>query len=245
MSGAIPLFELNFTLNRKALGDAFRDKGRVQIRNLLTEETARNIHRILERETSWGLAWRAGGDGPHGISGEAFRSMTPQQLQGIMSKIAAASRSGEYAFLYAQHRMLDAYLERWAPGSPHDLLVEHINDAPLLELVREVTGIGELIKGDAQGTLYAPNHFLAAHDDSHMAEGWRVAYVMSFCAEEWRPEWGGHLLFLSDDGDVIDGFCPRFNALTLFRVPQKHLVSYVAPFAPVARFAITGWFRDH
>jgi Rps23 Pro-64 3,4-dihydroxylase Tpa1-like proline 4-hydroxylase len=75
-------------------------------------------------------------------------------------------------------------------------------------------------------------------------EGWQVAYVMNFCAEEWRPDWGGYLLFYDEDGDVVAGFKPRFNALNLFRVPQKHSVTYVAPFAPIARFAITGWFRD-
>jgi SM-20-related protein len=27
-------------------------------------------------------------------------------------------------------------------------------------------------------------------------------------------------------------------------VPQLHNVSFVPPFAPAARYAITGWFRD-
>jgi hypothetical protein len=27
-------------------------------------------------------------------------------------------------------------------------------------------------------------------------------------------------------------------------VPQRHNVSFVPPFAPAARYAITGWFRD-
>jgi Rps23 Pro-64 3,4-dihydroxylase Tpa1-like proline 4-hydroxylase len=100
------------------------------------------------------------------------------------------------------------------------------------------------VKGDAQATLYGPNHFLSMHDDSHMAEGWRVAYVMNFCGADWRPDWGGYLMFYDEHGDAVAGFRPRFNALNMFRVPQKHNVTYVPPFAPVARFAITGWFRD-
>jgi Rps23 Pro-64 3,4-dihydroxylase Tpa1-like proline 4-hydroxylase len=153
-------------------------------------------------------------------------------------------RGKEYAFIYGQYRMLDAYREGWREHEALDLLVEHINSEPLLDLVRDVTGIRELVKGDAQATLYGPNHFLAVHDDSHVEEGWRIAYVMNFCAEEWRPDWGGYLLFFDEDGDVVAGFKPRFNALNMFRVPARHNVSYVPPFAPVARFAITGWFRD-
>jgi Rps23 Pro-64 3,4-dihydroxylase Tpa1-like proline 4-hydroxylase len=51
-------------------------------------------------------------------------------------------------------------------------------------------------------------------------------------------------MFYDEDGDCIAGFKPRFNALNLFAVPQRHSVSYVPPFAPAGRFAITGWFRD-
>jgi len=58
------------------------------------------------------------------------------------------------------------------------------------------------------------------------------------------PDWGGYLNFYDDDGDVIAGYRPRFNALNLFAVPQQHNVSFVPPFAAVARYAITGWFRD-
>ena len=61
---------------------------------------------------------------------------------------------------------------------------------------------------------------------------------------EWRPEWGGYLNFYDEEGDVVAGFRPRFNALNIFAVPQKHNVTYVPPFSPVGRFAITGWFRD-
>ena len=102
-----------------------------------------------------------------------------------------------------------------------------------MELVREVTGFPGLHKADAQGTLYRPGHFLALHDDSHVAEGWRVAYVLNMTAQDWRPEYGGYLMFYDEDGDVIAGFKPRFNALNLFAVPQKHNVTYVPPFAPV------------
>jgi hypothetical protein len=49
---------------------------------------------------------------------------------------------------------------------------------------------------------------------------------------------------LDQDGHVSEGYTPAYNALNLFRVPQRHAVSYVAPFAGAPRLAITGWIRE-
>jgi Rps23 Pro-64 3,4-dihydroxylase Tpa1-like proline 4-hydroxylase len=243
-SGVISLFDVNPATDRAAAAARFARDGRVQLRDFLTAPAASTIHRILSRETPWGLAWQAASDGPHGLRRHELAALSPAQRSEVSGKIGQAMRGRDYAFSYSQYRILDAYLERWREHEGLDLLIEHINSEPLLDLVREVTGMAELRKADAQATLYAPGQFLAMHDDSHVAEGWRVAYVMHFCAEDWRPDWGGYLLFYDEQGDVVAGFRPRFNAINLFRVPQKHNVSFVPPFAPVGRFAITGWFRD-
>ena len=244
MSEPIPLFELNPEIDRDKAADVFARTGRVQIRDFLTRSAAATVHRILAFETPWGLAYRAGNDGPCGFRRQDPAVVDPGRIQALMENAATAMQGADYAFVYAQYAMLNAHLEHWGEHDGLDLLVEHINDEPLLDLVRQVTGILELRKADAQATLYAPNHFLAVHDDSHKEESWRIAYVMNFCAIDWRPDWGGYLMFYDQDGDVIAGFRPRFNALNMFRVPQAHNVTYVPPFAPVGRFAITGWFRD-
>lgn len=245
MEGVIPLFELNPSIDRNAAAQRFAADGRVQIRDLLSERTARTIHHVLSRETPWGFAWRAGDDGPHELRQHEMAALGRAELSELNRKLSSAMRGRDYAFAYARYAMLSACQENWGEHEALEFLVEHINDDPLMNLVREVTGIPELLKADAQATLYAPNHFLAVHHDSHVPEGWRVAYVLNFSADDWRPEWGGYLLFHDEDGDIMTGFKPRFNALNLFRVPQKHSVSYVPPFAPVGRFAITGWFRDY
>ena len=169
--------------------------------------------------------------------------MAPDGRAGLALQAGTAVRDGKFAFLYRQYPMVDAYLQQWDPGHPLDLLLEHINDQPLMDLVRAVTAIPDLRKADAQATLYAPGDFLSSHDDSKAGEGRRIAYVLGF-ASDWRIDWGGYLLFHDEEGDVVAGFKPRFNALNLFEVPQRHSVSYVPPFAPAGRLAITGWFRD-
>lgn len=238
------LFSLNPALDRSALAEAFVRDGRVQVRDVLTEAAATAVHEILARGTPWGLAWQAGADGPHAIRDTKLKADPVGEQRKIASATAAAASRGDYAFQFAQYPILDAYLAGWAPGGPHDLLLEHINSEDFLDFIREVTGISTITKGDAQATLYAPGHFLSLHIDSHVDEGWRVAYVFNFCREEWKPDWGGYLNFYDEEGDVITGYRPRFNALNMFTVPRAHAVSYVPLFAPIGRFALTGWFRD-
>lgn len=245
MSGAIPLFEVNPALDRRALAQRFAGDRRVQIRDVLTEATAREVRKVLAQGTNWGVAWQAGEDGPNAIVPGRDPPTSPQENAAIGQKLMKAMAGRDYGFVYGHYPILTAYQEKWDEGSPHDLLIEYINAEPFMQLVREVTGMPDLVKADAQGTLYRPGHFLACHDDSHVAEGWRLAYVLNMASEEdWRPEWGGYLMFYDEEGDVVAGFRPRFNALNLFAVPQRHNVSYVPPFAPVGRYAITGWFRD-
>jgi len=238
------LLDVNPGLDVPALAAAFARDRRVQVRGVLTEASARVIHRILAEGTPWGLAWQAGAQGPERILAEALAAMSAAERQARSQATVAVMRGTGYAFAYSSYPMVDAYLGQWAPGGPHDVLLEYINGAPAMELVRAITGIPELVKADAQATLYAPHHFLAVHNDQHASAGRRVAYVLNLCAEDWRPDWGGYLNFYDDDGDVIAGYRPRFNALNLFAVPQRHNVSFVPPFAPAARYAITGWFRD-
>jgi hypothetical protein len=240
----VSLFDLNPDLDRASLARRFARDRRVQVRDLLTPAAAEAIHHVLAQETPWGLGWRAGEDGPHALDAKAVAALSPARRAEIAQGIFRSMQGRDYAFSYARYPMLDAYTGGWHPDGPHDIIFEHLNAAPFLGLVREITGMAELRKADAQATLFAPNQFLPLHIDSHAVEGWRIAYVLSMCREDWRPDWGGYLLFYDDDGDVEAGYKPRFNTLSLFAVPHPHAVSYVPPFAPVGRYSITGWFRD-
>ena len=240
----IRLFDLNPEIDTAAYADRFARDGRVQIRDILTSESATNLRTILQRGTPWGIAYQAGETGPKLLKQQELQQMGAQQQQSLAQSINRAASEGEYAVRYTQYPILNAYLEGWAPNGPHDLLMEHINDQPIMDLVRAVTGISELKKADAQATLYGPGDCLSVHNDSHVAEGWRVAYVLNLTIDDWKQDWGGYLNFLNEDGDIVEGFRPRFNALNLLRVPQLHQVTYVPPFAPRGRYAITGWFRD-
>jgi Rps23 Pro-64 3,4-dihydroxylase Tpa1-like proline 4-hydroxylase len=241
-----PLFALNPDLPRDELATEFARSGRLQIRDVLTRETAEELRDILANRTEWGVAIQAGAkDKPFSLRGREMQKPAPAQE--VTERVKATDRaaaSRDYAFRHMRYSLVEGYLEKWNPGGPHDLLLEHLNAPEFMGLMRAVTGMPDLVKADGHASCYARQHFLGKHLDSHVAEGWRVAYVLNLTIDDWYPDWGGYLVFYDDDGDIETGFMPRFNSLNLFRVPQAHAVTYVPPFAPRGRYAISGWLRD-
>jgi len=229
-------------LDLKALAATFSEKGRLQIRNVLTGESAEAVRQVLVVQTPWGLAWQAGAtSSPQLIRAKQLVPMLAQERESIARRAAA---DPDYGFAYHSYPLVTAYLERWQPGSPHERLLEELNSPAVLDFIRAVTGIGEIVKMDGQATLYAPGHFLRPHNDEESERGRRVAYVLNLTVGEWQPHWGGYLNFFDRDWNVEQAFRPQFNSLNLFRVPQWHSVGEVSGTAPSARYAITGWARD-
>lgn len=240
------LFALNPDLDRQALAREFAVDNRIQIRNVLTDDTAREMRKVLAAHTPWGMAAQAEGsgfEGPQKLSASELASEPGRtRAQQIVQATHQAAGRGKYSFRYAHYSLVEAGMLQ--DGNPHQIILEHVNTPDFLDLVRTVTGIPELVRADGQATLFGPQHYLGRHIDSHLAEGWRIAYVLNFAPDEWHPDWGGYLTFFDEDGDIVAGYRPRFNALNMFLVPRPHAVSYVSPFAPSERFAVTGWLRD-
>jgi Rps23 Pro-64 3,4-dihydroxylase Tpa1-like proline 4-hydroxylase len=233
---------LNPALDVAALAARYRQKQRLQIRDVLLPDLAGRIYLCLTRETPWGVVYN---EGEHTIT------LSPQELRALPQaerarRVSAATERArtEFQFVYHAYLMLQNYKAGHDKGLfLHDVL-EAINSEPMLGFVRQVTGISTIIRADAQATLYAPGHFLTRHNDAADEKlHRRVAYVLSF-TKNWHPDWGGLLQFYDDENEITDVFMPRFNALSIFTVPQFHAVSCVAPFAPMGRLAITGWFQD-
>ena len=240
------LFALNPALDRAALAERFASRRRVQVRDVLTPETAREVRTVLERGTAWGLAieGRETG-GPQALHAPELRTKEGQaRAQSLYRAAHEGAAAGDYAFRYGRYSLVEAAVGGWDPGGAHEILLEHFNTRAFLDLVQDITGFGDLAKADGHATLFAREQFLGLHIDSHVAEGWRVAYVLNVADEDWKPDWGGYLAFYDEEGDIVEAWRPRFNTLNLFAVPQPHAVTYVAPFAPAGRFAISGWVRD-
>jgi SM-20-related protein len=230
------------SLDVDGAADTFSRCGRVRIADFLEASSAARLYACLEAEVPWRLVYNEGEEQVV-LDEQALAKLGADGQREILQRVLIRAQD-TFQYLYRSFPMVTAYKNGEHPELFLHRVFEFLNESETLDLLRKITGIAELLKADAQATLYRPGHFLTQHDDSgREKEHRRVAYVLSM-TRDWRPDWGGNLQFLKANGDVEEVWMPRFNSLALFRVPTSHMVSYVAPFAKQPRYAITGWLCD-
>jgi SM-20-related protein len=207
-------------------------QGRVQVQNFLQPDAAERLADCLRREVPWSTAERGQPDSP-AWNAETARERMP----------AAYRRAAEgFHFVYDRYLMLEAMKAGRDPQLVLHAVLEFFNSPPFLGFIRDFTGDRELAMVGAQATRYLPGQFLRAHDDRHEDEARRYAYVLNL-SRHWQPDWGGLLNFVDEAGQPDGAFLPRWNSLSLFKVPAVHHVGVVAPWAAEPRLAITGWWH--
>jgi len=240
---AIPFspFRLHPRIDAGAAREAFLRSGHVQIAPFLDGEGAEQLLRHLEERGDWRLVLNAG-EKVYEIDRAGQQSLTQAQRDEMEKRVLAAATSG-FQYRFETIRVADDEAGRAASASLLDQLASFLSSAPVLALLRQVSGCGRIDFADAQATCYRAGHFLTRHDDDVEGKGRRAAYVFGLTGS-WRPEWGGLLLFHAPDSNIEHGYLPRMNALTLFAVPRAHSVSLIAPFAGRPRYSVTGWLRS-
>ncbi|MDO1559254.1 2OG-Fe(II) oxygenase family protein [Brevundimonas sp. 2R-24] len=229
-------------LKARDLAPVFARHGRVHIPGAFDDAFARHMHQALSEATPWRRSLAVGGRYLD-LGEEEFAALGPDNLAALEK---ASREEGHNAFRYAfdAYRVSD-HMEAGQPrGHAAEDLWRFVNSDAFLGFIRELTGEPACAYADAQGTRYRKGDFLSAHDDKAEGKDRLFAFVMNF-TPIWRADWGGLLLFLDADGHVAEGYTPAFNALNLFRVPQKHAVTQVTDLAGAAcRYAVTGWIRS-
>lgn len=232
--------ELNPSLDVEALAVKYRTNRRMQIRDFLTDASARAIHDDLH-ELPWGLAYNDGAT-VHQLSPDRVSAMDDREGGRIMAGIQARART-EYQFLYAFFPTLAAYISPTSPRFRIFEFFEFVNSEPVLKFIRRLTGLDRIRWADGQATWYRPGHFLKGHTDEDPSTGRVAAYVMNL-SPEWERDWGGFLQFFDSSDNIEEAFKPSFNTLNIFTIPQLHSVSMVSTYVQAERLAVTGWFRD-
>jgi len=226
---------INPSLDIGALQAQFARDRRLLIRDFFVPDVADALARAVEA-VDWHLCYRDR-HGDRRLTAEQLRSLDGGQRSHLSEGIVEVARH-EFQFSFFTESLADA-MHRGDTG----LLARFIRwmaDDAFLAVMRRITGAHEVNRIYAQATMYAPGSFLLAHDDHVDAEDRKVAYVINL-TRQWRPDWGGLLMFGAPDGSVCDSYFPHFNSLSLFAIPQTHFVSYVPPYAQGQRNAITGW----
>ena len=231
-------FSLAEGLDADRLAPIFARSGRLQIDGFLDAACAAGLLRALSASRDWVLTLNRG-ERILDYREAAFAALSPGDRAALSQDIVRGARAG-VQFCYDTIRLPPRGETR--PAGPLADLERFLCSPAMIDFFRGVTGAADIAFVDAHASRYSPGHFLTAHDDRIDAQHRRAAYVLNL-TPDWRAEYGGLLLFHERDGNVSRGFMPRFNALTLFAVPQTHSVSYINPIAPHPRYAVTGWLR--
>lgn len=227
-------------LDPAALASLLAARGRLQIADYLQPDAAEFLHQLLDREVPWTLAVHdAATDRSRSLPREEWQALDAARRAEFLARQAEAAR-GRYGFAYETYQMVQNYLDRRDPNLPLHRIVEFLNSPDYIGFMQALTGDGTIRRVNAQATCYRPGEFLKNHSDIDSKEGRRYAYVINL-TRDWQADWGGLLHFTDAAGSVLETFLPRWNSLSLFRVPTDHHVSLVAPWAEHPRYAITGW----
>jgi len=225
-------------IDRDKARQAYERDGYVQIHNCLSEQSIKSLYKLLTTQTPWWLAL-CQADGSAGLlSPQALSQMPAHELRDLKLKSQIRAAQG-FGYIYSCYPLVEARQQGW--DLSHDLhsLLDFLGQDDVLALFRTVTGTqGSSL--DAQASLYRPGDFLNLHDDQD--KGQRICAYTLGVSLDWRPDWGGQLMFHDESGDIRLGLMPRFNTLSLFKVPVSHSVAMVSSFARAPRLSITGWF---
>lgn len=224
----------------EALGQVLQDRGHLQVPNFFTPDTAEYLHKIHLENKDWFLSYNEGSNN-YESSMEQIRAVSPQQQQMLMSNIYKRART-QFQYVFYQYYISQAVELGEQPGHPMHQLHELINSEETLDLMRTLTREPAVRKADSYASLYAPGHFLTAHDDRHDSHDRVAAFVFSM-TKNWDMNWGGHLAFFDEAGNITDALIPSFNTLNIFLIPQMHAVQLVSQFAGGNRISYLGWLH--
>ncbi len=226
---------INPRLDHAAIRDALTRTRRALIRDFFEPPVVEALANALAT-VDWSLLYRDE-RGDRRLTGDELRALSPERRMQISANInQLAART--YQFSFYSHPIV--HTAQRGEGDLLSRFVRWMADEEFLAVMRSLSGLEDINRVYAQGTMYAQGSFLNVHTDEVQVENRRLAYVINL-TRSWRPDWGGLLHFDDGEGNVVETFFPHFNSLSLFLVPQNHFVSYVAPFAQADRLAITGW----
>ena len=231
-------YRINSRLDAHALSKRFAEANRLQIEDFLEPPDAKELAESLD-QLDWRLVLNSGARHVD-IQPQQVVAMGEARMAAIREEVRKNAAHG-FQYLYENYPVTDLADAGQLDHKELKTAYETLNSEPVRNFLQKVTGEATDFC-DMQATRYSAGHFLTVHTDDVPNKNRKLAYVLSL-TDAWSPTWGGQLQFLDGRGGVTRSYVPKFNALSVFKVPAPHHVSQVASFAPKGRVSLTGWFR--
>ena len=234
-------FTLHPSIDIRALKHSYAERGLICIKPFLPEEQADRLHSHLLGRDDWRARLRDLDGRLFELSPEEATDWGAQKIDAIRKLIAPRQAEKGFGYAHTRIRILDEEGRLQDGPALLSQFGEFMSSEPVLELFRSITGVPQINFADSFAARYGPGDYTTSHDDG--VDQRKAAYVFGL-TKGWRADWGGLLLFHTEEGQVDCGLIPDFNTFNLFAVPRRHSVSVVAPFASEPRLTITGWFHQ-
>lgn len=232
--------QINPELNPEELHKIYRDEGRLQVHNFFTVETANYLLQLMLENDNWNLAYNEGGNFYESPISE-LDNLSSSQKNSFMKQIFSGA-TDKFQYIFIQYCMTQAIRLGEEKDHPLHQVEAFLNSSYYLDFMRILTGDDSIKKADSTATIFDKEHFLTTHDDTHSTHD-RVAACAFSLNKNWDRNWGGHLAFFDEDGNIEQAFVPSFNTLNIFSIPQQHSVQQVAPFAAEKRYSLLSWLH--
>ena len=233
---------LNPALNAQAYAREYAQKKFVQIPNIFEPEVADAIERTL-LSLPWRLLVQDENKQNTLLTMDELAKMPAEERRALETRIRDRAANG-FGYTYFAYPLVEAYAKGWDRGHPIHDVVACMNSPPFVNFARAVSGCPSITHVDGHATHFGRGHYLLRHVDTGDRNERRAAFTLGF-SRNWQADWGGLLLFLDGKQDVINGFLPRFNVMTVFDgAVMDHNVSAISTFAPKPRLSFAGWFFE-
>lgn len=237
---AMTKIEINPNLDLHQLQQQYAQKGRLQVNNFFTPQTAEYLHQLLIDNKDWYLAYNEGDQYYESVY-EEIKALPENIYQKFINSIFSRARH-KFQYVFKQYFISQAIQLEEQPGHPLHQVQDFLNSDEYLNFMRSLTQQPDIRYADSYASHYEPGHFLTDHDDTHAKQD-RVAACTFSLTKDWHPNWGGHLVFYDEIGNIEQGFMPTFNTLNVFKIPQRHAVQQVTQFAGSDRLSLLSWLQ--
>lgn len=239
--------KINPALSGKKYRAEFVRTGAAVIQDFLVPEYAEELHKFFNETMPsdwWTSATYPGADGQ-----VSYIRNIPENYETIENDRQRANQLFGSGHGTGQHHLMTYHFYRTLGDHYENCTCVECNlrkwllSSELLDFLESVSGEKYTGFNVTFGSKYSDGCFLSPHTDHSNGD---IGFVLQL-TKDWKPQWGGNLHFMNDNGTVIEKTeVPTFNTLTLFRLVEQvgrwHYVGHVNPGVKNNRIAYTGWF---
>ena len=143
--------DINPKIDLSGAATLLASRGRVQIPDFVSPESAETLHGLLQQHEDWYLSYNEGPDNFETSEAE-FAALNMEQKHRFTEGVYRRARSG-FQYLFKQYYISQAVASGENQGHPMHAVHEWVTGEDFLGLMRDVTGRSDIRTSDSYASL--------------------------------------------------------------------------------------------